>query len=170
MHDTLVRALFRSAPEADACLHALRRNGVAAADVSVVLPESVNRALADADTTSTSKAAEGAGVGAAIGGTALATIAAVAAIGSSLALPGVGLVVAGPVAAALAGAGAGGLAGTMVGALVGAGIPEEHVSVYEAGLREGGVALIVRAHSPAEASTIEALLQQGGAERTFVPS
>jgi len=168
MHDILVRALFESPPRADACLHALRRHGVSGDNVSVLLSEDARQALEGADTTSTVKAAEGAGVGGAIGGAAGATIAAIAAIGSSLIVPGIGLVIAGPIAAALAGAGAGGLAGTMVGALVGAGIPEEHAPAYEASLRKGGVVMVVRAHSPAEASTIEAVLRDNGADRTLL--
>ena len=43
-------------------------------------------------------------------------------------LPGLGLVVAGPLAAALAGAGAGGLTGGLVGALIGSGIPEDRAN------------------------------------------
>ena len=47
------------------------------------------------------------------------------AVGSTIAVPGLGLVVAGPIAAALAGAGAGAAAGGLIGAMVGAGIPED---------------------------------------------
>ena len=68
---------------------------------------------------------EGLGVGAAVGGGVGATLAAIFAVGSNVVVPGLGLVVAGPIAAALAGAGAGGATGGLVGALVGAGIPEE---------------------------------------------
>lgn len=168
MNDILVRALFDSAAKADGGLRALRANGIAGGDVSIILSEDAHRALGDGDTTSTSKAAEGAGVGGAIGGVAGATIAAIAAIGSSLLLPGLGIVIAGPLAAAFAGAGAGGLAGTLVGALVGAGVPEEHAHVYEAGVREGGVVMVVRTHSAAEASTVEAALRASGAESTFL--
>jgi hypothetical protein len=64
------------------------------------------------------KAMESAGVGGAIGVTAGATLATVAAIGTSIAIPGLGVVIAGPIAAALAGAGAGGLTGGIIGALI----------------------------------------------------
>lgn len=76
-------------------------------------------------------AADGAGIGGAVG----AALAAIAAVGTSLAIPGLGLVVAGPLAAALAGAGAGGATGGLLGALIGAGIPEHRAKVYDAGLR-----------------------------------
>ena len=68
-------------------------------------------------------------------GGALAAIAAAA----TVAVPGLGLLVAGPIAAALAGAGAGAVVGGGIGALVGAGIPEERVKEYESGLKEGGI-------------------------------
>ena len=71
---------------------------------------------------------------------ALAGIAVVAVpIGSSVVIPGLGLVVAGPIAAALAGAGAGGATGGIIGALVGAGIPEDRAREYERGINEGGI-------------------------------
>ncbi len=60
-------------------------------------------------------AAEVAGVGGAIGGTLGAVVAAFAAVGTSLAIPGLGLIVAGPLAAGIAGAGAGGAAGAYSG-------------------------------------------------------
>jgi hypothetical protein len=72
-----------------------------------------------------------------------------------LVLPGVGLVVAGPLAAALAGAGAGGLTGGLAGALIGWGIPEERANLYESGIREGGTVLGVRPRSHEDADYFE---------------
>ena len=87
------------------------------------------------------KAAEGMGAGAAIGGGIGAVLAAAFVAGSSLVIPGLGLVVAGPIAAALAGAGAGGVTGGLIGALVGAGIPEDRVRDYERGINDGGIVI-----------------------------
>ncbi|MBC7941726.1 MAG: hypothetical protein H7Z19_18560, partial [Chitinophagaceae bacterium] len=81
--------------------------------------------------------------------------AAVAAVGTSIALPGLGLVIAGPIAAALAGAGAGGAAGTLVGALIGWSIPEERVKEYESGIREGGILMGVRPRNAEDADHLE---------------
>jgi hypothetical protein len=102
-----------------------------------------------------SKALEGTGVGAMVGGTLGAIIGGVAAIGSSLVIPGVGLVIAGPIAAALAGAGAGSLAGGLTGALIGWGIPEERVVHYEKGIREGGTVLGITPRNPEDAEYLE---------------
>ena len=85
------------------------------------------------------KAAEGLGKGAAIGGGIGAALAAMFAVGSSVVIPGLGLVVAGAIAAALVGAGAGGATGGIIGALIGAGIPEERAREYEKGINEGGI-------------------------------
>ena len=50
---------------------------------------------------------------------------AVAAVGTTLLIPGLGIVVAGPLAAVIAGAGAGAATGGLIRALVGWNIPEE---------------------------------------------
>lgn len=101
------------------------------------------------------KAAEGAGKGSAIGGTIGAVAGVVAAIGTSLVIPGLGILIAGPIAAGLAGAGAGGLAGGMIGALVGWGIPEARAKLYEKGLKKGNVVLGVRPHTDEDAEYFE---------------
>src|SRR5437764_242735 len=91
-------------------------------------------------------------------------LAAFAAVGTSIVLPGIGLVGAGPLAAALAGAGAGGAAGGLVGALIGAGIPEHRAKVYDASLRAGGILIGVEAKTDEEADKLEDLLTDLGGE------
>ena len=114
-----------------------------------------------------SKALEGSGVGAAVGGTLGAVVAAIAAIGTSVVLPGIGLVVAGPLAAALVGAGAGGLTGGLVGALIGYGIPEEHAAAYEEGIKSGGIVLRAVANNAADAAYIEDKWEECGGTQIF---
>jgi uncharacterized protein YjbJ (UPF0337 family) len=101
------------------------------------------------------KMAKGFGAGSAIGGGIGATLAAIFAVGTAVVIPGLGLVVAGPIAAALAGAGAGGAAGGLIGALVGAGIPEERANAYERGLKQGGIVLGTRAKDKQHAAELE---------------
>jgi hypothetical protein len=86
-------------------------------------------------------ALEGAGVGGMIGAAVGGTLGAIAAIGTSLVIPGLGLIIAGPLAAGLAGAGVGGISGGLVGALVGWGIPEDKAKIYESGIKSGGIVL-----------------------------
>lgn len=101
-----------------------------------------------------SMATEGVAVGGAIGTAVGATAAAIAAIGTSVALPGLGLIVAGPILAALAGGGAGAVTGGLLGGLVGLGIPESNAQAYEAALKEGGVVIGVQARSSEDASDL----------------
>ena len=69
----------------------------------------------------------------------LAIAAGVAEIGTSLVLPGLGLVIAGQIAAAVAGAGAGAATGGLVGALVGWNNSEERIKHYEERIKKGGI-------------------------------
>jgi uncharacterized protein YjbJ (UPF0337 family) len=101
------------------------------------------------------KAAEGLGKGAAIGGGVGAALAALFAIGTSIAIPGLGMVVAGPIAAALAGAGAGGATGGIIGALIGAGIPEDRAREYERGINDGGILIGTRYRDADHAKKLE---------------
>ena len=79
-------------------------------------------------------------------------------------LPGLNLVIAGPIAAALAGAGASAATGGVIGALIGAGIPEYRAKVYEAGLRSGSILFGVEAKSDEETDKLEELLEALGGE------
>ena len=89
-------------------------------------------------------ALKGAGVGAGVGGAIGAVALGVIAAASSVAVPGLGLVIAGPLAGAAAGAAAGATAGGITGALVGAGLPEDRARVHEKEVKEGGVVIGVR--------------------------
>jgi hypothetical protein len=155
----MVTGIFRDRDSAERAYRSVTDRGYAADDVSVVMSDDTRkRYFADGTAVKTelgTKAAEGAGVGGAVGGTLGAIAGALAAAGTSIVLPGLGLVIAGPIAAAVAGAGAGGAAGTLVGALIGWGIPEERVKHYEAGLKEGGIVMGVRPRSDEDATYIE---------------
>ena len=114
--------------------------------------------------TASSMASEGMAAGGAIGTAVGAALGAIAAIGTTIALPGLGLVIAGPIVAGLAGGGAGAVAGGIVGGLVGLGIPESNVKAYQDALRAGGVAVGVTPHSSDDASEIREYFEEHGAE------
>ena len=101
------------------------------------------------------KAAEGSAAGGVLGGALGAVVGGIAAIGSNLFLPGLGLIVWGPIAGALAGAGAGGAIGGLVGALVGWGIPEERARVYAEGIKGGGTVIGVKPRTSEDAATFQ---------------
>lgn len=151
----MVTGMFRDRESAEGAYRSLTERGYNKDDVNVLMTdETRKRHFPDDDTELGSKALEGAGVGAAIGGTLGAVIAGIAAVGT-LVIPGVGLIAAGPLAAALAGLGAGGAVGGLIGALVGAGIPEERARIYEKGIKEGGIVMGVTPRSDEDATYIE---------------
>ncbi|MBV8856623.1 MAG: hypothetical protein JOZ02_06665 [Acidobacteria bacterium] len=153
----MVTGLFRDRDSAERAYNSVTTRGYSDKDVNLLMSdETREKHFVDGrETELGNKALEGAGTGAAIGGTVGATLAAIAAIGTTVALPGLGLLVAGPIAAALAGAGAGGATGGIIGALVGAGIPEERVKHYEKGLKEGGIVMGVTPRSDEDAEYFE---------------
>lgn len=154
----MVTGLFKDRDSAESAYGSLRSRGYKDEDVNLLMSDETRKKHFTDDGRETelgNKALEGAGTGAAIGGTVGATLAAIAAIGTTLALPGLGLLVAGPLAAALAGAGAGGATGGLIGALIGAGIPEERVKRYEEGIRNGGIVMGVTPRSDEDADYLQ---------------
>ena len=158
----LVTGLFKSKVAAEAAVDAILKRGFSRDDISVLMSDdtrSKHFALQ-----SRTHAADGLGIGAVTGGAVGAVLAAITAVGTTLFLPGLNLVIAGPIAAALAGLGAGGATGGLIGALIGAGIPEYRAKVYEAGIRGGGILIGVEAQADEEVERLEDLLGELGAE------
>src|SRR5689334_3451650 len=141
-----VTGVFHNREDAEQAYNSLINRGYDPKDIIVLMSDKTHKTHfkdrdRDRDTDLGNKAAESAGVGSAIGGTAGAIIGAIAAIGTSVALPGLGLIIAGPIVAGLTGAGAGGIAGGLIGALVGTGIPKERAAVYEESIKKGGIVM-----------------------------
>jgi len=153
----LLTGMFTDRESSEGAYKSLREKGYSDNDINVMMSDDTrNKWYGDTPTTELgTKAAEGATTGGAIGGTLGAIIGGIAALGTNLVLPGLGLVVWGPIAAALAGAGAGGATGGLVGALIGAGIPEERAREYEEGVKNGGAVLGVRPRSTEDADYFE---------------
>jgi hypothetical protein len=164
----MVTGLFRDRDDAERAYSSLTDRGYGRDDINVMMSDETRKRWYPSDQKSKSelgdKALEGAGVGGAIGGATGAIIGAIAAIGTTLALPGLGLLIAGPIAAALAGGGAGALTGGLIGALVGAGIPEEQAKAYDKGIREGGIVIGVTPRNDADAEYVANIMRQNGAE------
>ena len=171
-HDNanMMTAMFRDRDSAERAFNELRARGYDKDDINVVMSdEARKRHFSDTDNATElgNKSLEGAGAGSAIGGTLGAIVGAIAAIGTSIAIPGLGLIVAGPLAAGLAGAGAGGLTGGLIGALVGAGIPEERAKVYETGVKEGNIVLGFKPHNTEDARYFEEHFQKHKGEHIY---
>ena len=166
----LMTALFPDRASAEQGFNALHGRGYASDDVNVVMSDDTKTRYFTAAGTETelgNKAAEGAGVGGAIGGTVGAIAAAFVAVGTTLAIPGLGLIIAGPLAAAIAGAGAGAATGGIVGALVGWNMPEERIKDYDEGIRNGGILIGVHPRSDADAAYLEQNWQANHAQAIY---
>lgn len=158
----LITGLFKNRLAAEAAVDALMKRGYTRDEISVLMSDATRSK--EFALQARTHAADGAGVGGALGGVVGAALAAIVAVGSTLALPGLNLIIAGPIVAALAGAGAGAATGGVIGALIGAGIPEYRAKVYESGLRSGGILLGVEAKSDDEAEKLEELLEALGGQ------
>jgi len=157
-NNRVLTGMFKDRESAERAYSSLESRGYSRNDVNLMMSdETRNRHFGEGsgDSELGSKALEGAGIGSAIGGTLGAIIGGIAAIGTSVLLPGLGLIIAGPLAATIAGAGAGSLTGGLVGALVGSGIPEDHAQEYEEGIRNGGIVMILNPRTKEDADYFE---------------
>ncbi len=152
----ILTGLFSDRDSTERAYRSLKARGYTDEEINVLMSDDTRKTwyAENPDTELGSKALEGAGAGSAIGGTLGAIIGGIAAIGTSILLPG-GILIAGPIAAALAGAGAGGLTGGLLGALIGSGIPEERAKYYEEGINNGGAVVGVNPRSEEDATYFE---------------
>ncbi len=137
-----VSRVFKTREEADSAYEDLHSRGYTKDDINVMMSDNTRDRYftnVDHDSELNDKVSENAGKGSLIGGGVGAVVGAVAAIGSNILLPGLGLVIAGPLAAGLAGAGAGAATGGLIGALTGAGVPEDEAKRYEEDIKNGGI-------------------------------
>jgi hypothetical protein len=169
--EKMVTAVFRDRLDAEQALDFLHSKGYDRNTINVLMSDKtapLGTTSADQPHHGTSSAvAEGLSVGGVIGTAVGATVAAVAAIGTSIAIPGLGLIVAGPIAAALAGGGAGAVTGGVLGALIGAGIPEANAEAYQGALRNGGVVIGVVPRDGDDASAIQERFRNLRGESVF---
>jgi hypothetical protein len=141
----------------------LIRAGFPAADISVLLPESLGGPK-DMGTEKATKAPEGTAAGVTTGGVIGGTLGVLAGVGL-LAIPGLGpFIAAGPIMAGLAGMGVGGAVGGVTGALIGLGIPEFEAKRYEGRLQKGGILLSVHCDTSDEIKRAKEVLKATDAE------
>jgi len=166
MNSKAVFGIVASQTEAENILVALQGAGFTPSDVSVLFNDP--RAARDFATETVTKAPEGAvaggGVGAALGG----TLGLLAGLGT-IAIPGLGLLIAAwPIMAALSGAAVGAAAGALTGSLVGLGIPEIHAKLYEGKIHEGKLLIAVHAEDADQVDRAKSVLTSRGAEDVTV--
>ena len=167
----MMTCMFRNREAAERGYGCLTARGYGKDDVSLLMSEEARKHHFPKTAITTelgSKAAEGAGIGAATGGGLGALLLGLAAAG--FAVPGLPILAMGPLAAALTGAGAGVAVGALVGALVGSGIPEERAKAYETGIKEGGIVMGVTPRSDEDAEYFEREWRNARGEQIYRPS
>jgi hypothetical protein len=161
----MAKAVFciaKSEEQATHIVNQLKEAGFSNNDVSVLLPDRAgSRDFAHEHHT---KAPEGAATGAIAGGVMAGVLGWLVGIGS-LAIPGVGpLIAAGPILAALSGAAAGGAVGGLAGGLVGLGIPEYEAKQYEGKVKNGNILISVHTEDSKERSIAKKIFDRAHAD------
>jgi hypothetical protein len=161
----MAKAVFciaKSEEQATNIVNQLKEAGFSNNDVSVLLPDRAgSRDFAHEHHT---KAPEGAATGAIAGGVMAGVLGWLVGIGS-LAIPGVGpLIAAGPILAALSGAAAGGAVGGLAGGLVGLGIPEYEAKQYEGKVKNGNILISVHTEDSKERSIAKKIFDRSHAD------
>ncbi len=166
--EKMLTAVVRDRASASKTYDWLQQSGYAADEINILMSNPTHTHFREAGTEGTikshDKGLEGMATGGAIGTALGATLGAIAAIGTSVLLPGIGIVVAGSLLAAFAGGGAGAVAGGLVGGLVGLGISESNARAYEEALHNGGVVFGVVPHSDHDAKSIREYFERHGGE------
>ena len=163
----LLTGTFNDPGSAETAYNDLVRRGYSDKDINVMMsPETRKKYFSHGETEIGNKSAEAGAAGAAIGGATGVIVGLLAAAGT-LVIPGVGIVLAGPLVAALAGLGAGGAAGGLVGALVGAGMTEERARIYEHDIKNGGIVLGTKPRSAQDAEDLENDWKKNRAENIY---
>jgi hypothetical protein len=154
----MVTGIFHDSASVERAYEAATGFGYDKGDINVVMSDDTRKRYFSEDrpidTDLARKTAEGGELGGPKGGRISILIPILAAVGTTVALSGLGLVIAGPVAAAIAGAGATGLAAGLIGALADWGIPEERLRQYEAEIHDGGILVGVKSRSTEDARRI----------------
>lgn len=142
--NTFITELFGNKVDAEKAYEEAIANGYKPEEINVIMSQDSRSRYYGSELVREEegdKSMEGLAMGGALGGAIAGTLAAIAAIGTTLAIPGLGLIISGPLVAGLAGAGAGSISGGLIGALIGWGIPEEQLKIYERGIKSGSIIL-----------------------------
>jgi hypothetical protein len=182
-----VSGVFKPGNDANGVYDSLRRMGYSAEEISVVMSDTTHSThykdsrldstrddsshfnkdtgtVEEAESDEDSHAAGDAGRGALIGGATGAVMSIIAAV----AVPGLGLALAGPLLAGLTGAAAGGVAGGAIGALVGSAYPKEHAEYYESSVKEGNILVGVNPKSQADEERILEEFTRHNGQKVYV--
>ncbi|HWC03004.1 MAG TPA: hypothetical protein VHF87_09540 [Methylomirabilota bacterium] len=157
-----VVGVARRSTDANRIVESLRELGISDFRLSILAPASSESVLGAIPTTEAEQPGIGGTIGSVVGGAA-GTAGGLAV--ASLALPGVGLVIAaGAIALGVVGAVAGGAIGGQLDDTLSKGLPTDELYVYRHALRTGRSLVVVTVADDAEASRVRELMADLGAE------
>jgi hypothetical protein len=137
MDEHLTTGIFADKESAEDAFNEAMNLGYEPGEINVLMSEDSRKKYYDSYLNpKPDESTQGLAVGGAVGGAIGSTIGALIALGTNLALPGLGLAIAGPLA------GAGGVSGVLLGGLIGWG--EKPSKKYEEELKEGKIILVVQ--------------------------
>jgi len=158
-----VFGIYSTRIDVERATDALNTAGFPAADISVLMPSSLN-GTTDMGIEGNTKAPEGTVAGVTTGGAVGGALGVLAGLGL-LAVPGVGpLLAMGPIVGGLAGLGVGGAVGGIAGALIGMGLPEYEAKRYAEHVQDGAILLSVHCDTPGEVLRAKEVVMSSGAE------
>ncbi len=152
-----INATFKTSTAAEAVLLELEQLDVEERQISAIASDDTRGHSFNIETST--KAAEGTGIGASIGGVVGAIIGGLA-TATAMAVPGLNIVVSGALASTLAGLGAGAATGGLVGGLVGAGMTEHEAKLYEDKIKNGAILISVDAKNSDQKDKIKDLFER----------
>lgn len=158
---TDIVGIFESPVQANRVIADLLSAGLTKNDISLVMSdkakENFSAATEDTGDRTLKDAAIGAGTGGVLAGLLLGLTTA-----SAILVPGLPILIAGPLIAALEGLGAGAAIGGIAGALSGLGIKAAEASKYEEALKAGQAVVIVHTSDDKKEAAARAVLQSSG--------
>ncbi len=138
--------IFSNADNAEMAYNNLRVRGYEEDEISLLMSEATREhafsGVAPVETVGNTTA-ENIAIGSGVGGTLGAIAGALLTLGTTAVIPGLGIVVAGPIIGALTGAGAAGATGALIGALTNIGVPEDYAKLYNREIEAGKIILLV---------------------------
>lgn len=157
-----VYCITQTREQAETIVDSLKNAGFPNTEISVLFAD--KSGTRDFSHEQNTKMPEGATTGGVAGMGAGAALGWLAGIGS-LAIPGVGpLIAAGPIMAALGGAAVGGAAGGVLGGLIGMGIPEYEAKLYDGKIQGGNSLISVHTENSDQVNIAKDIFKRAGAE------
>ena len=153
-----VTGIFENPDAVERAYEVAVAHGYEIGDVNVVMSEETRHRYysqpGEINTEIAKKSAEGGELGGPTGGRIAIALSIAAAVGAAIAVPGLGFVMAGPIAVAAASAGAAGIAAGLIGAIAHWGLPERRMREYEDEINAGRILIGVQTRSVDDARSI----------------